>query len=171
MSISMFQASVPVFVQMLRSLRSILEKGAAHAQAKKIDEAVFLNARLSPDMFPLTKQVQLATDFAKGTAARLAAVEPPPYEDNETSFPALLARIDKTIAYVQTLKTAQIDGSEERRITRPIRGEPRTFTGLAYLLSFALPNFYFHVTAAYALLRQNGVEIGKSDFIGTLEFV
>src|SRR4051794_616143 len=101
MSISMFRASVPVFVQMLGSLRSILEKGAAHAQAKKIDEAVFLNPRLSPDMFPLTKQVQLATDFAKGTAARLAAVEPPPYEDNEASFPALLARIDKTIAYVQ----------------------------------------------------------------------
>jgi hypothetical protein len=171
MSISMYQASVPVFVQMLRSLRSILEKAAAHAQAKKIDEAVFLNARLSPDMFPLTKQVQLATDFAKGTAARLAAVEPPPYEDNEASFPDLLARIDKSIAYVQTLKPTQIDGSEERRITRPIRGEPRTFTGLSYLVSFALPNFYFHVTAAYALLRQNGVEIGKSDFIGALAFV
>ena len=171
MSISMFQASVPVFVQILGSLRGILEKGAAHAQAKKIDEAVFLDARLSPDMFPLTKQVQLATDFAKGTAARLAGVEPPPYEDDEASFPALLARIDKTLAYVQTLKPAQIDGSEERRITRPIGGEPRTFTGLSYLLSFALPNFYFHVTAAYALLRQNGVEIGKRDFIGTLQFV
>ena len=171
MTISMFQASVPVFVKMLGSMRSILEKAAVHAQARKIEEAVFLMARLAPDMLPLTKQVQIATDFAKGTAARLAGVEPPAFEDNETSFAALVARIDRTIAYVQTLQPDQIDGSEDRRITRPIRGEPRTFTGLSYLLSYALPNFYFHVTTTYALLRENGLNIGKNDFIGTLEFV
>jgi hypothetical protein len=169
MTISMYQASVPVFMRMLTNLNGILSKGAAHAQAKKIDESVLLNARLSPDMFPLTKQVHIATDFARGTAARLAGTEMPVYEDNEKTFAELMARVERTLEYLQTLKAAQIDGSEAREIVRPIRGEPKKFTGINYLLQFALPNFYFHLTTAYAILRHNGIELGKMDFIGALD--
>ena len=169
MTISMYQASVPVFIRMLTNLNGILSKGAAHAQAKKIDESVLLNARLSPDMFPLTKQVHIATDFARGTGARLAGAEPPVYEDNEQTFAELMARVERTLEYLRTLKAAQIDGSETREIVRPIRGEPKKFTGINYLQQFALPNFFFHTTTAYAILRHNGIELSKTDFIGSLD--
>jgi hypothetical protein len=167
MSITMYQASVPQFIRMLGNLKGILEKAAAHAAARKIDEPVLLNARLFPDMFPLTRQVQIATDFARGTAARLAGVEPPAVEDNEQSFAALAARVDAAIAYLNTLPAAKIDGSEAREITRKVRGVERTFAGIDYLIQYALPNFYFHVTTAYAILRHNGLEIGKPDFVGS----
>jgi hypothetical protein len=169
MTISMYQASVPVFVRMLTNLNVILSKAAAHAQAKKIDESVLLNARLFPDMFPLTKQVHIATDFARGTGARLAGLEMPVYEDNEKTFAELMARVERTLGYLQTLKVAQIDGSETREIVRPIGGQPKKFTGINYLLQFALPNFYFHATTTYAILRHNGIELGKTDFIGALD--
>jgi hypothetical protein len=169
MAISMYQASVPVFVRMLTNLKNILGKGAMFAQSKKVDESVLLNARLAPDMFPLTRQVHIATDFARGTGARLAGSEPPAYEDNEKTFAELMARVDRTIEYLRTLKPEQIDGSEGREIVRPIRGEPKKFTGINYLVQFALPNFYFHTTTAYDILRHNGVELGKADFIGALE--
>jgi hypothetical protein len=167
MSITMYQASVPQFIRMLGNLKGILEKAAAHAASKKIDETVFLGARLFPDMFTLTRQVQLATDFARGTAARLAGLEPPPVEDKEQRIAELVERIDAAIGYMQTLPAAQIDGSETRQITRTVRGQARTFTGLVYLIQYALPNFYFHTTTAYAILRHNGVEVGKTDFVGT----
>jgi len=169
MTISMYQASVPVFVKGLTNLKAILEKAAAHAQANKIDETVFAGARLYPDMLPLTGQVQIATDFARGTTARLAGVEMPKWEDNEKTLAELIARVDRTLEYVKPFTAAQIDGTEGREITRTLRGQPRTFTGINYLLQFALPNFYFHSTTAYALLRHNGVAIGKMDFLGNLD--
>ena len=169
MAISMYQASVPVFTRLLTNLKAILQKAAAHAQAKKIDESALLQARLYPDMFTLVKQVQLASDFARGTGARLAGKEPPSFEDNEKSFAELVARVDRTLDYLRTLKGAEIDGSESREIVRPVRGEPKRFTGINYLLQYALPNFFFHTTTAYAILRHNGIEIGKSDFIGALD--
>jgi hypothetical protein len=169
MTISMFKVSVPAFTRGLSSLRTVLTKSAAHAAAKKIDESVFLNARLFPDMLPLARQVHIATDFARGTVARLAGGEPPKWEDNETTFAELIARVDRAIEAVKAFTPAQIDGSEARPVTRPVRGEPKTFTGINYLLQYSLPNFYFHVTTAYAILRSNGVEVGKGDFIGTLD--
>ena len=169
MTISMYQAAVPVFTRMLNNLAGVVRKGAAYAAAKKVDEAVLLNARLFPDMFALKRQIQIACDHARGGAARLAGAEPPSYEDNEQTFAELLARIDRSIEYLRTLKPQQIDGSEERVITRQVGGKPRTFTGINYLLQFALPNFYFHATTAYAILRHNGVELGKADFVGALD--
>ena len=169
MTLSMYKASVPVFVKGLTNLKSILEKAKAHAEEKKIDETVFAGARLYPDMLPLTGQVQIATDFARGTTARLAGVEMPKWEDNEKTLAELIARVDRTLEYVKPFAASQIDGTEGKEITRTLRGQPRTFTGLNYLLQFALPNFYFHSTTAYALLRHNGVEIGKMDFLGTLD--
>lgn len=169
MTISMYQASIPAFVRGLTSLKTILEKAAAHAQAKKIDEVVFVNDRLFPDMLPLSRQVQIASDFARGTSARLAGIEPPPMEDNEKTFSELIVRVDKSLDYVKTFTAAQIDGSEGRQITRPVRGQPKTFTGLNYLRQSSLPNFYFHMTTTYAILRHNGVEVGKADFIGSLD--
>jgi len=169
MTISMYQASVPVFIRMLTNLKGILEKAAAHAQAKKIDDSVLLGARLYPDMFPLARQVHVATDFARGTGARLSGVEPPAYEDNEKTFSELIARVQRTIDFLRTLKPAAIDGSEAREIVRPIRGEPKKFTGINYLLQFALPNFYFHTATTYAILRHCGIEVGKGDFIGALD--
>lgn len=166
MTISMYQASVPVFQQGLAALSGVLDKAAAHAAARKIDPAVLLQTRLFPDMFPLTRQVQIAADFAKGCPARLAGVENPSYADEETTIDALKARLDKTSAFLKTLTAAQIDGSETRDITLKIAGNDVTFKGQTYLLHFALPNFYFHSTAAYAILRSSGVEIGKRDFIG-----
>jgi hypothetical protein len=167
MSITMYSASVPQFIRMLGNLRTILQKAAAHAEAKKIDPSVLLGARLFPDMFPLTRQVQIATDFARGTGARLAGIDPPSVADQEQSFVELDARIDATITYLRTLSASQIDGSEAREITRMIRGVPKTFTGLDYLISFSLPNLYFHVATAYAILRHNGVDVGKTDYVGT----
>jgi hypothetical protein len=169
MTISMYQASVPVFIRMLTNLKAILQKAAAHAQAKKIDESVLLNARLYPDMFPLTRQVQIASDFARGTSARLSGVEPPAYEDNEKTFAELVARIDRTVDYLRALKADAIEGSEAREIVRPVRGQPKTFTGINFLLQYAMPNFYFHTTTTYAILRHCGIEIGKGDFIGALD--
>ena len=166
MTISMYQASVPVFTRMLNNLATILEKAAAHAEAKKIDPAVFTNDRLYPDMLPLARQIMIASDTAKGGAARLAGVEPPSYEDNETTFPELIERLRKTIAYLNTLKPAQIDGSEKKTITLKTRNDTLTFEGMTFLLNRALPNLYFHVSTAYAILRHNGVDIGKKDYLG-----
>jgi hypothetical protein len=169
MTISMYQASVPVFARGLANLKTVLTKGAAHAAAKKIDESVFLTARLYPDMLPFVRQIHIATDFARGTVARLSGSEPPKWEDNETTFAELIARVDRTIEAVKSFSAAQIDGSEARPVTRPVRGEPKIFTGINYLLQYSIPNFYFHATTAYAILRSNGVEVGKADFIGTLD--
>ena len=161
MSISMYQASVPVFQKSLTALKGVLAKGAAHALDKKIDESVFLGSRLAPDMFPLTRQVQIAADFGKGPVARLAGVELPTYEDIETTFASLAARIDKTLAFISTFKPEQIDGQEDRDIELTIAGKPVVFKGQPYLLHFALPNLYFHMSMSYAILRHNGVDIGK----------
>lgn len=168
MSISMYAASIPVFRQMLNSLNEILNKAEAHATGKKIDPNALLQARLFPDMFPLTRQVQIATDFAKGVTARLAGVDVPAYEDTEQSFADLHARITKTLAFIDSIKPVQVDGSEEREVTIQA-GTPREkkFAGQAYLLHYGLPQFFFHVTAAYSILRHNGIEIGKRDYIGT----
>lgn len=166
MQISMYAASVPVFAKMLGNLSAILDKAAAYAEQKKIDPAVLLNARLYPDMFALTKQVQIASDFAKGAVARLAGQEPPKYDDNETTIAELKARIARTIDYIQGFKPEQLDGSETRDVELKIRGETVKYPGLTYLLHVATPNFYFHVTTAYGILRHNGVELGKRDFVG-----
>ncbi len=166
MALSMYQASVPAFVQMLTALSNILDKAAAFAAAKKVDPAVLLASRLAPDMFPLTRQIQIGADFAKGPMARLAGLEVPKYEDNETTIDALKARIAKTLDYVKSFKPEQIDGSEARAINLTVGGQPLTLTGQDYLVNFALPNFYFHITTAYAILRHNGVEIGKRDYMG-----
>ncbi|WP_437907077.1 DUF1993 family protein [Sorangium sp. So ce327] len=166
MTISMYQASVPVLVRMLGNLSVILTKAAAYAEAKKIEPRVLLDARLAPDMLSLTRQVQIASDSAKGCGARLAAVDVPKYDDNEASFDELQARIAKTVAFLNSLRPEQIDGSEDRDVTIPTRDQPLQFKGLVYLLNFVLPNFYFHVTTAYAILRHNGLEIGKLDFLG-----
>jgi hypothetical protein len=169
MNISMYQATVPIIIRMLTNLRGILAKAAAHAQTKKIDESVLLNARLYPDMFPLTRQVQLASDFGRSTPARLAGREPLSLEDNEKTFEELLARIDRSIDYVRSIPDGEIEGSEGREIVRPVRGQPKKFTGINFLEQYALPNFFFHVTTAYAILRHCGVEIGKADYIGALD--
>lgn len=166
MSISMYQASVPVFTRMLGNLAAILQKAAAHAEAKKIDPAVFISARLYPDMLPLKAQIYIATDNAKGCVARLAGVEPPRYDDVEETFPDLAARLKKTIAFLETFKPQQIDGSETRDIHIKFSSHEVNMKGLPYLLHYATPNVYFHVTTAYAILRHHGVEIGKKDFLG-----
>ena len=167
MTISMYQASVPVFVTMLGNLRAILLKGTAHAEAKKFDAAALVNSRLFPDMFPLSRQVQIACDMAKFCPARLAGVDAPKFEDKEVNFAELIERIDKTVAYVKTLKPDQVDGSEQKAITLNTPRGALNFKGQQYLLHFALPNFYFHVATAYNLLRHGGVELGKPDFIGS----
>jgi uncharacterized protein len=166
MNNSMFQSSVPVFVHALNNLAAILAKGAAHAEAKKIDPTVLINARLFPDMFPLVRQVQIACDSAKGGATRLAGMEPPKDEDTEKSFAELIARCQKTIAYLQTLTATQIDGCEDKTITWQSRSSSYSMQGLPYLHRHVLPNVYFHITTAYNILRHNGVEIGKKDFLG-----
>lgn len=166
MSLSMYQASVPVFIHSLNNLSGILKKAEAHAAAKKIDPAVLVSARLYPDMFPFTRQIQLASDAAKGCAARLAGQEPPSFPDNEQTLPELQARLDKTVVFLQTLKATQVDGSEDRAIELKMRDRTLQLKGQAYLLGFSMPNFFFHVTTAYAILRHNGVEIGKKDFLG-----
>ncbi len=166
MKISMYQASVPVFVRALNNLAAILEKAAAHAEARKIDPAVLINYRLYPDMLPLAKQIQIATDGAKGGVARLAGGEPPKYEDNETSIPEFIARLRKTVAYLESIKPEQIDGSEDKTVSWKTQTTTRTMQGMPYLLSHVTPNVYFHVTTAYDILRHCGVEIGKQDFLG-----
>jgi len=166
MSLTLYQASIPVFIRMLGNLSAILDKAAAHAEAKKIDPAIFINARLAPDMFPLSRQVQIATDMVKGCAARLAGIDVPSYEDNESTFAELQARIAKTTAFLQSISASQIDGHEDRPITLKFGSREVSFLGQAYLLDFVLPNFHFHLTTAYAILRHNGVAIGKMDYIG-----
>jgi hypothetical protein len=166
MTLSMYQASVPVFVRAMNNFAAILEKAVAHAEARRIDPSVLINSRLYPDMLPFFKQVQIASDNAKGCAARLAGVEPPKYEDNEKTFPELIERLRKTVAYLNTLKAAQIDGSEERTITLKTHAGTLTMRGQAYLLDRALPNFFFHITTGYCILRHCGVEIGKDDYLG-----
>ena len=166
MTISMYQASVPAFVRALNNLAAILEKGAAHAQARKIDEAVLLGSRLFPDMLPLTKQVQLASDSAKSGAGRLAGAEFPAFEDKEATFQELVQRIRKTVTYLETLRPEQIDGSEDKTVSWQTRSSTKSMQGLPYLMYHVLPNVHFHVTTAYAILRHNGIEIGKKDFLG-----
>ena len=166
MSLTMYQTSIPVFIRMLGNLSSILDKAAAHAETKKIDPAIFINARLAPDMYSLSRQIQIATDVVKGCAARLSGIEVPSYEDNESTFPELQARIAKTVTFLQSVKAEQLDGSEERTVTLKIHGRDTDLLGGPYLLNFVLPNFYFHVTTAYAILRHNGLELGKKDFVG-----
>ena len=162
----MYQASVPVFVRALNNLAAILEKAPAHAEARKIDPAVLINYRLYPDMLPLSKQVQIASDSAKGGAARLAGGEPPKYEDNETTFAELIARLRKTVAYLEAIKPEQIYGSEDKTVSWKTQTTTRTMQGMPYLLNHVTPNVYFHVTTAYGILRHCGVEIGKQDFLG-----
>ncbi|MEO8716796.1 MAG: DUF1993 domain-containing protein [Burkholderiales bacterium] len=167
MTISMYQASAPRFANILDNLAAILDKAQAHCEAKKIDPLTLTAFRLYPDMLPFTRQITIACDTAKGAVARLAGIESPKHEDNETTLTELKARIAKTVAFIGTVKAAQIDGSEEKAIVLKIGGRELTFKGMQYLLGFANPNFYFHATTAYAILRHNGVEIGKRDYIGT----
>ena len=166
MALSMYEASVPVFVSALKNLSSVLKKGEEHAAAKKIDASVLLGYRLAPDMRPLTSQVQLASDNSKGPASRLAGVDRPSFEDDETTFDALQQRIAKTIAYLESIDRAKFDDADSRKVAFPVRGKDVQFDGDAYLLHFALPNFFFHVTTAYDILRHAGVEIGKLDYLG-----
>lgn len=166
MTISMYQASVPAFVRALNNLSVILEKGAVHAQARKIEESVLLNSRLFPDMFPLSRQVQIATDTARSGAGRLAGAEFPAYEDKETTFNELIQRIRNTVTYLETLRPSQIEGCEDKTISWQSRSSTKSMQGLPYLLHHLLPNIHFHVTTAYDILRHNGVELGKKDFLG-----
>jgi hypothetical protein len=168
MSISMYSASVPILVRALGSLQSWFEKAEAHAQAKKFDTQVLLAARLAPDMLPFTKQVQIACDSAKFGVARLSGVEAPKFDDNEASLADLRGRIAKTLDYIRSVPAARIDGTEDKDVVVPRRDGSMTLKGEFYLKHYVLPNVFFHVTTAYALLRHNGVEIGKGDFLGAL---
>jgi hypothetical protein len=169
MKMSMYEASVPLFIHTLGTLRVILQKGVAHAEERKFDPAILAGSRLFPDMFPLTRQVQIVSDAAKSAAARLSGMEPPKYEDTETTLPELIARVDKTIDYLKGFQPAQFDGSEDRTIVIKTPRAELTFKGLTFLRHWALPNFFFHVTTTYNLLRHNGVEIGKADYLGRVE--
>jgi hypothetical protein len=162
----MHQASAPRFANILRNLSAIIDKAQAHCEAKKIEPAALTQARLFPDMFAFTRQVQIACDSAKGAVARLAGVEIPKHEDTEQTFAELKARIAKTIDFVESVSAAKIDGSDDKEIVLQMRSGERRFKGMQYLLGHAYPNFYFHVTSAYNILRHNGVEVGKQDFIG-----
>ena len=162
----MYQASTPCFARILRNLSSIIDKAEAHCTAKKIEPAALTSARLFPDMFAFTRQVQIACDTAKGAVARLAGVDIPKHEDTEQTFAELKARIAKTLDFIESIPAAKVDGSEEREVVLQMRSGERRFKGMPYLLGHAYPNFYFHATTAYALLRHNGVELGKIDFLG-----
>jgi hypothetical protein len=166
-STSMFKASAPIFVQFLTSLSAVLDKAATHAEAKKIDPAFLLNMRLYPDMFPLARQVRAATDHALTACGRLAGVEPPTFANTEASFPELKDRIGRSVDFIKGLKPAQIDGTEDKEIVIKFPSGERKFTGQTLLLNFCLPNFYFHATTAYNILRHCGIEVGKRDFMGT----
>lgn len=165
MSISMYEASIPHFIRMLGNLSSILDKAGVHAETKNIDESVFINARLAPDMYPLSQQIQIATYMAKACAARLAGLEVPGYEDNETTFADFKALIAKTISFLQVIDSEQIDNSYDQTITIKMNDKAVVYTGQVYLLDVIIPHFYFHVTTAYAILRHQGVELGKKDYI------
>lgn len=166
MNISMYQASAPRFVNILTNLSAILDKAQAHAEAKKFDPAVLTTDRLYPDMLPMARQVQIACDGAKGAVARLAGVEIPKHDDTEQTFAELKGRIAKTIAFVESIKPAQLESTEDKEIVLKLGGKETKFNGMQFLLGHALPNFYFHVVTAYGILRHNGVEIGKRDYIG-----
>jgi uncharacterized protein len=166
MSLSMYDASVPVLVRGLGNLSSLLEKGLASAEARNIDPAVLVAARLAPDMHPLSRQVQIASDSAKGAASRLTGVDNPSWPDTETTFAELQARIKQSIDYLQTFKPEQFEGADTKSVTLPSPGGDMKFTGQEFLLGFVLPNFFFHVTTAHAILRHNGVPIGKMDYLG-----
>src|SRR3954469_2418268 len=166
MTISMYQASTPRFANILRNLSTLIDKAEAHCTAKKVDSSAITTYRLYPDMFPFTRQVQIACDTAKGAVARLAGVDIPKHEDTEQTFAELKARIAKTLDFIESLKPERIDGSEEKEIVLPMRSGERRYKGMQYLLGFAYPNFYFHVTTAYNIPRHNGVDIAKQDFIG-----
>lgn len=168
MQISMYRASVPVFARNLRNLIGILRKAEASATERKIDQSVLLGYRLAPDMFPLTRQVQIATDMAKGCVSRLAGVEIPAYDDKEATFGELITRLEKCVAYLESFKPAQIDGTEDKAIVLARPTGDVTYQGLKYLLEYVQPNVYFHCSSAYAILRHCGVNIGKKDFIGPL---
>jgi len=166
MALTMHSASVPVFARMLRNMNGWLDKAVAHAQAKKFDPAVYLTARLAPDMLPFTRQIQIASDNAKGCVARLAGVEIPKFEDNETTLDQLRERISKTLAFIESVPVSAFEGAEARDVEIPRRDkEPLRFKGEDYLRFFALPNFFFHATTTYALLRHWGVDLGKPDFL------
>jgi uncharacterized protein len=167
MSLSMYEISVPVFQRMLTNLTGILEKAEAHATARKIEPEVLINARLAPDMFPLKRQIQIASDMARGAVCRLTGTEIPKWEDKEASFGDLKARLKKTVDFLAGFKAAQLDGSEARDINLTIAQKPVTLKGQVYLMTHAYPHFFFHVATAHDILRHNGVEIGKRDYIGT----
>ena len=167
MNTPLYDASIPLFKQMLGGLSHVLATAAAHAETKKIDPNALLQARLFPDMFALLRQVQVACDFAKGVSARLAGVDVPSFEDKEASFADLQARIDKTLAFMQSLSAAQFEGAATREIvTQAGTPKEKRFAGQSYLLTYGLPHFFFHVTTAYSILRSNGVEVGKKDYLG-----
>lgn len=166
MALSMYDVSIPPFIRALGNLAAILDKGAAHAQAQGMDPADLIQTRLIADMDPLSAQVQRASDAAKGAAARLAGIEVPSFADTETSFPELQDRVARTIVFLEQITPAQLEGSEQRVIELKLRQGPVTFDGKSYLLGFALPNFYFHVTTGYDILRHKGVQIGKRDYLG-----
>lgn len=166
-AISLYQASTPVFIKFLNNLSEIMKKAEDSANERKIDLSVFVNARLAPDMFPLSRQIQIATDAAKGAVARLSGGDIPSFPDNETTWEQLQERIAKTISYLETVPADKIDGNEDRDIviTYP-DGRKFEFKGLQFLTNRALPNFFFHITTAYDILRHNGVQIGKADYLG-----
>lgn len=168
MTISMYQASAPALLQMLNSLSAILEKAESDAAARKIDPSVRINYRLAPDMLPLISQIRIAGDFSKGCMARLAGVENPKFEDNETTLVEAKARIAKTVKFIESFKPADIEGSEVRDISLTVGGETMKFKGQTYLIHFVLPNVYFHIATAYNILRHCGLQIGKRDFMGTI---
>ncbi len=166
MAFTVYDASVPIFTRMLTSLSHVMSKGAAFAEARRIDPVVLLGTRLYPDMFPLSSQVQLATDHAKGASARLSQTEVPKFADTEATFAELAGRIEKTLAFIGGIDRSAFDGADTRDVTLMLGGKERVHPGPTYLTTIALPNFFFHVTTAYAILRQIGVEIGKRDFVG-----
>jgi len=169
MKISMYQSSIPVFVHNLTNLSNILKKASEHANNKKIDESVFINARLFPDMLPLSRQVQIACDVVKGGAARLAGVELPSFPDTETTFSELQTRVAKTTEFINSFKSDQIDNTERKVISLQVGGNEMKFEGQTYLLNFVIPNLYFHITTTYSILRSNGVDVGKLDFLGKIQ--
>ena len=169
MAISMHSASVPIFARMLGNLMTWLDKAEAHAAARKFDTAVYLGARLAPDMLPFTNQIQIACDAVKFGVARLSGAEAPKFADDEASFADLRARVRKTIDFIESVPAAQIDGTETKDVVVPRRDGSMTLKGETYLKTFVLPNFFFHVTTTYALLRHYGVELGKADFLGPMQ--
>jgi len=166
MTISMYQASIPVFISMLENLKQILKKGEAFAETKNIEEGVLINSRLALDMFPLSRQIQITTDVARRGIARLADMEIDSVEDNEKTILELIIRVDNTIDFLKSIKPEQVDGTEEKAISLKAGGHTLNFTGIKMLLNFSLPNFYFHITTAYNILRHNGIELDKMDYLG-----